>query len=197
MREKKYKWLPSYNTIMFLSILAAIMVTSAFVYFSVTFFQAEKTISRQTDIESGSKDAVRALIISGLGSNNKSPIEAGLLEYLSKKLREQVVPVQRLTPDEAKIILSEKTFDLAFTDLETFVTAKDDDYIEPLVVPVVQDDSISLAPISIRKGTDEEMKLELKKILLNMNVDEQGKKVLYSLGIEKFVEPPSSASPGN
>jgi len=197
MREKKYKWLPSYNTIMFLSILAAIMVTSAFVYFSVTFFLAEKTISRQTDIKFNNKDAVRALLISGLGADNKSPIETGLLAYLSEELQEQVVPVQRLTPVKAKALLSEKEFDLAFTDLETYTTAANNDYIEPLVVPVFKNESALPAPISIRKSSNPEIKQQLKEILLNMNTDEQGKKVLSDLGIERFTEPPLSKNPGN
>lgn len=189
MREKRYKLLPSYNAIWLLSLLAAIMVTSAFVYFSITFFQSEKTIPRPAHIYKTDKDALRVLIASGLGPDSKTPLEVDLLYYLSKKLGKEVVPVQRTTAKGVEDVFAQGEFDIAFASLRAYNKAEKDNRIEALVIPVLSNKQLPQIPISVRKNIDKDEEHQLQQIFLEMQNDSKGRQVLSAWGIEEFIKP--------
>ncbi len=192
-KEKKQKWLPPYNTIFLLSILAAVVVTIAFAYFSTTFFLAERTISRRARSPRRDKNVLRVLIAAEIGEQGKTPLEVDLLPYLSKKLGKQVVPVQRQTPDKAENVMAQREFDIAFTSEQAYLMAKDNNYAEALVIPVLKNSSTPQTPISVRKDIDLATKERIRKIFLNMSYDKAGRQIISALGIKNFMEP----SPGN
>lgn len=189
MPQKRYKWLPPYNAIFILSVMAGLLVTFAFLYFSFYFFQTEKMISRRAYLPHLKRNALRAVVASGLGEKDKSPIEAELLSYLSRKLGKEVVPVQRETSYEAEKVMVRKGFDIAFTSEKAYLIAEKNNYVEALVIPVLKNKPMPQTPISVRKDMDAKAKQTIRKIFLNMNSDGVGSQILSDLGIGSFVEP--------
>jgi len=187
LQEPKRKWLPSYNTIFLLSAFTAIMVTATFFYFFFSFLQAEKTLSRQSRPPAPNKNAIRVLVTPGI-KIGKNPLEAGLLSYLSNKLGRKVVSIQRRTAREAETIVIQKKFDIALTSEKTSFVAEQNNYAEPLVVPVIGGQTDFNSPILVREDLDRATMQKLIEIFLSMRSDRAGKKLLPALGVEDFVK---------
>lgn len=191
MQERKQKWLPSYRAITILSLLAAVLVSSAFIWFNVSFYLAEKAISRPTHPAVVEKDAFRVLIVADFPEPSKSPIEVGMLSYLSKKLDKKVVPVERETIASIDKVLIQGDFDIALISAKTNLNAATRSDIDALVISVPTDSFTTSLAISARKDLDTSTKEKIKNIFLNMNKDSSGKKILAKLEIVSFVEPNS------
>lgn len=193
--QKKQKWLPPYNAIIQLSVLAAVIVTSAFIYFSTTLYLAEKAISRPPSRPDRNKDTFRLLIATKPGKTDKNPLEADILSFLAKKMEKEVVPVQRTTSTEIDRILAQNEFDIAFTSNKTHLEAAQKGYAELLVIPVSKHSSGETYLVSVRKNLDAATKQKVKEIFLNMKKDSSGRKVLTALGFKDFAEPTGSSDP--
>jgi len=193
--HKKQKWLPPYNAIILLSVLAAVIVTSAFIYFSATLYLTEKAISGPPGPPDRSKDSLRLLIAAKPDKADKNPLEADILSYLTQKMGKDIVPVQRTTLTEIDRVLAQNEFDIAFTSNKTHLEAAQKGYAELLVIPVSKHSSAETYLVSVRKNLDAATKQKVKEIFLNMKKDSSGRKVLATLGLRDFAEPTGSSDP--
>ena len=189
MHQNGQKWLPSYRAITALSLLAAMIVTFAFIYFTVTFFLEEKAISRPPHPVTTGKDAFRVLINGDFSETSSSPIKSGLLPYLSRNLDQRVVPVQRGTSSGTSRVIKANGFDIALNLEPAGPAPTEAANVEPLLVASSQDKAGAVLWVSARKDLDQSAKQRTKKILLDMDKDDAGRRILSALGVDGFTTP--------